>query len=111
MRRGLAVLVGLASTALVFSALASGGCSAKNEAIVCSSDWSGAAGTSCFAKYNLCDGGVYDLKCEPKTADTVTCRCIENGVQAATFGSDDACKVTAALLKQRARDNCKWTLD
>src|SRR5262245_33562631 len=106
MRRGLARLLGTTFAAVALAALASGGCSAKNEAIVCSSDWSGAAGTSCFAKYNLCSGAVYDLKCEPKTSDTVTCRCIEDGIQKATFTSNDACKVTAPLLKQQARDNC-----
>lgn len=111
MRRAFVFTLAASVVAAAFAAFASGGCSSTNEAIVCSSDWSGAAGTSCFAKYNLCDGGVYDLKCEPGSGDSVTCRCIENGIQKATFSSGDACKVTSGLLKQQARDNCKWTLD
>jgi hypothetical protein len=103
-------LIGSLVSAVAVARIA-GGCSAKNEAIVCSADWSGAVGTNCFAKYNLCDGGVYDLKCDPKTDDTVTCRCIENGTEKTTFTSDDACKVPSDVLRQEARDNCKWTLD
>jgi hypothetical protein len=85
-------------------------CSAKNEAIVCSSD-STTVGAACTAKYNLCDGGVLDLDCSPKTSDTVECKCIENGTEKSRFPSDDACKVTPGSRRDRARNGCKWTLD
>ena len=106
MRRIVSYLVPLSASLALALAL---GCD-KNEAIVCSSD-DGAAGTSCAAKYNLCSGAVYDLKCSPKTADTVECQCVENGVEKSRFTSDDACKVSPGSRRQRARDGCKWTLD
>lgn len=110
MRWTLAGLITSTLLAASIAAFTAPGCS-QNEAIVCSSDWSGAAGTSCSATYNLCKGGAYKVECAPKTPETVECKCIEDSVQKTTFTSDDACKVPAGSLKQRARDGCHWTLD
>jgi hypothetical protein len=106
--RAPALLALLAGLALALVALAA--CGTKNEAIVCSSKTENVL-AGCKATYNLCSGGTDVLDCSTPEGSGVHCQCLENGVKAKDFHSDDACNVSPDTLKLRAHDGCGWTLD
>src|SRR5579864_8887037 len=78
-------------------------CGTKNEAIVCSSKTENVL-AGCKATYGLCNGSTYVLDCSTPEGSGVHCQCVENGVKAKDFPSDDACNVSPDTLKTRAHE-------